>query len=78
MNMRVLSQIENKFSQLAFNEQLWLIERLVQHVRETTISQPNSFENDLVAMANDPQIQNELHLIEEEFSLTEMDGLEIA
>ena len=33
-------------------------------------------EMQLAAMANDPEIQNELQMIEEEFALAEADGLE--
>lgn len=77
MNMSVVSQLEDSISQLPLSEQLWLIERLVQRIRENTISQQSHFEGDLVAMANDPEIQHELRLIEEEFTFAEADGLEI-
>ncbi len=77
MNMPILSQMENSISQLSLAEQLWLIERLVQRIRGNTISQQSQFENDLVAMADDPQIQNELRQIEEEFTFAEADGLDI-
>lgn len=76
MNTPVLSQIEDNISQLSLAEQLWLMERLVQRIRENTISSKSQYESDLMAMANDPQIQHQLREIEEEFVYTEMDGLQ--
>jgi hypothetical protein len=35
-----------------------------------------TWEEGLAAMAADPEVQGELHRIEVEFSVTEMDGLE--
>jgi hypothetical protein len=46
------------------------------------LSEPEGFsevlieEEDIVAMANDPQIQAEIAAINEEFAVTDMDGLE--
>jgi hypothetical protein len=70
MNMPVLSQMEDCISHLSLAEQLWLMERLVQRIREKTINTKGQFESDLIAMANDPQIQNELQQIEEEFAFS--------
>jgi hypothetical protein len=39
---------------------------------------PSNFEAELAAMANDPEIQSELQMIEDEFAVTEADGLEAA
>jgi hypothetical protein len=75
MNMMALSQIEESIYDLSLDEQLWLIERLAQHVRNAMAKQ-NSIEMQLMAMANDPEIQNELQMIEEEFAVAEADGLE--
>ncbi len=75
MNVSVLSQIEQHIQQLSLAEQLWLIERLAQRLREQLIA-PNPFENALVAMASDPDIQRELQCIEEEFAPAAADGLE--
>ena len=77
MNMPILSEMENSISRLSLAEQLWLIERLVHRIRENTINQKSRFESDLIAMANDPQIQLELRKIEEEFSFVEADGLDV-
>ena len=75
MNMVVLSQIEAHMHQLSLAEQLWLIERLAQHLREQLIVQ-DPFEQRLAAMAADPDIQRELQHIEEEFAPAATDGLE--
>ena len=77
MNMPILSQMEDRIRHLSLAEQLWLMERLVQRIRERTTNSKSLFESDLLAMANDPQIQNELQLIEEEFAFAEADGLNI-
>ena len=75
MNLAVLSQIEERIHQLSLAEQLWLIERLAQRLREQLIVQ-SPFEQQLVAMAEDPDIQRELQRIEEEFAPAAADGLE--
>lgn len=77
MNVATLSRIEESIYQLPLDEQLWLIERLAQRIRNNIVVQSN-FEAQLRAMANDPEIRQELQLIEEEFTVTEVDGLEIA
>lgn len=78
MNMPILSQMESNISRLSLAEQLWLMERLVQRIKENTISQSSQFESDLSAMADDPQIQSELRHIEAEFAFAEADGLDIS
>ena len=75
MNMMILSQIEENIYELSLAEQLWLIERLAQHIRNT-MEEKDNLESQLVTMANDPEIQNELQMIETEFAVTEADGLE--
>jgi len=76
MSNSVLTQIEDGFKQLSTSEQLWLIERLVHHVHEATLKPSNDVDAQLALMAADPQIQNELRRIEQEFSYAEADGLE--
>lgn len=75
----ILNEIEQKVSQLSHEEQLWLIERLVRRLREgsnnNNSSKPDFFDDQLAAMANDPEIQAELRQINEEFAITEADGL---
>ena len=75
MHASVLSQIEERITQLPIDEQLWLIERVAQRLRESMRNQ-RAFEAQLVAMATDPDIQREIHQIAEEFAVTEADGLE--
>lgn len=76
MRNSVLTQIEDDFKQLSTSEQLQLIERLVHYVQEATIKPSNGVDEELALMATDPQIQNELRRIEQEFSYTEADELE--
>jgi hypothetical protein len=57
------------------DEQLWLIERVAQRLRASMRTQ-HAFEAQLVAMAADSDIQRELHRIDEEFAVTESDGLD--
>jgi hypothetical protein len=76
MSQSVLSQIEDCFSRLSISEQLLLIERLVHHVHKSTLKQTSNLDNQLALMAADPEIQNELERIEQEFAYTEADGLE--
>jgi hypothetical protein len=60
---KILSEIEAKIYKLSLAKQLWLLERLAQHIRHT-ISDQADIEAQLQAMANDPEIQAELRLIE--------------
>ena len=78
MSNSVLAEIEHGFKQLSTSEQLWLIERLVHHLNETTQKQSGHADKELALMATDPQIQSELRRIEQEFSFVEADGLETA
>jgi hypothetical protein len=80
MTSPILSQIEESISRLSYEEQLWLIERIIHNLRITPSSnnrsrQPQTFEEQLSLMANDPAIQGELKAIDREFAITEMDGL---
>jgi len=75
MNHSGLTQIEEKINQLSKEEQLWLIERTVHRLRENNIKDESNIDSQLVAMAHDPEIQNELQKIENEFAHTETDGL---
>jgi hypothetical protein len=77
MNLTILSQIEEHIHQLSLAEQLWLIEHLAQRLREQLTVQ-NTFESQLAGMVADPEIQQELRRIEEEFAPAAADGLEQA
>ena len=76
MNASVMSEIEMKISQLSDEEQLLLIERLAHRLQKRWLKTQRISENQLIAMASDPQIQNELQKIDQEFAQTEQDGLE--
>ena len=76
MSNSVVEQLEDGFKQLSASEQLRLIERFVHHVHEAMIKQSNNGDDELALMASDPEIQNELRRIEQEFSHAEADGLE--
>ena len=75
MNRAALSQIEECISQLSLAEQLWLIERVAQRLRDTLGAQSTS-DQQLAAMAADQEIQQELRRIEEEFAPAAADGLD--
>jgi hypothetical protein len=75
MSLFILSQIEERIHQLSLTEQLWLIERLAQHLRAQLLA-PQTREEALAAMAADPAIQREIQAIEEEFAPAAADGLE--
>ena len=70
-----LAQLEERIIQLPLDEQLWLIERVTQHIREQ-VREQSTFDSQLAAMAADPEIQSELSKINQEFAETEADGLE--
>ena len=74
MKSAALQMIETQLPLLSSDEQLLLIERLVRQLRRRRITP--EMEAELVEMANDPQIQKELREINEEFAVTEEDGLE--
>ncbi len=69
-------RIEADIEQLSLTEQVRLMERLVHLIGQRAQPMPAVEEGDLVAMANDPAIQHELRQIEEEFAVTEPDGLD--
>lgn len=75
MNQSSISQIEKDILQLPVDEQLRLISRLAEHISGNIAKQHNLGEQ-LAAMASDEGIQKELKQIDEEFRVTESDGLE--
>jgi hypothetical protein len=78
MQSAIAQRIEADIRQLPLVDQLWLMERLVQHIRERAILEPSDRQSLLAAMAEDPEIQRELQLINAEFAGTERDGLDEA
>ena len=76
MNSQALADIKSRTSRLSVEEQLWLLEHLAHELRVHPAGSRKRFEENLVAMAADPDIQRELREIEAEFATTESDGLE--
>ena len=77
MDSSVLSQLEESIDKLSLEEQLWLIERVSQRIRENMVEK-STLDDQLAVMAADPEIQLELQRINEEFASAEEDGLEDA
>ena len=71
-----LAQIEREIRQLSYDEQLWLIERLIHGLRQQSRDARPAFDAALAEMAADPEIRRELEEIAQEFAASEMDGLE--
>lgn len=71
----ILSQLEQNIYELPLEEQLRLMERLAQNIRQS-LAAKEDIELQLAAMADDPEIQHELQMIAEEFAPAESDGLE--
>jgi hypothetical protein len=82
MSSLALNEIEKIIDRLSRKEQLWLIEQLAHRLREgsmeNNLPEQTLFKNQLAAMANDPEVQAELQKINQEFAVTEADGLELA
>jgi len=74
MNQIVLSQLEKNILQLPVEEQLLLISRVAEKLRRK-MDKTSDFENSLIEMANDTDIQREMKDIEKDFRFTELDGL---
>lgn len=73
-------QIEQSINNLAREKQLLLVERIIHNIRfsaapDTNTPTPETLEKQLENMANDPEIQAEIKRINQEFMITEMDGL---
>ncbi|HNG92503.1 MAG TPA: hypothetical protein PLB32_06885 [Acidobacteriota bacterium] len=71
-----LIQLEELIGRLPIIEQLVLIERVSQQIRQRLSSGKNE-DAQLAFMAADPEIQAELGKINDEFLVTEADGLEV-
>lgn len=75
--MNSLSQIEKSINQLSRESQLLLVERIIHSLRKSGLKDQSNLDNQLSAMAADPEIKIESQKIKEEFAITESDGLEI-
>ena len=76
-----LLEIERCIRSFSVEEQLWLLEKIARQVREKTKTEDKFadyeyMKKQMEAMAKDSQIQAEIAAINEEFAVTEMDGLE--
>ncbi len=73
-----LLEIEQAINSLSLDEQKWLLNRLSEKVKEksTKLLEEYDRENQIEIMANDPEIQIEIALIDREFIITEMDGID--
>jgi hypothetical protein len=78
-----LLELEQSIFTLSLEEQEWLLERItkqIQQKKQTTsrFNDSKYMNEQLAAMASDLDIQAEIASINEEFNITEMDGLEKA
>ena len=75
MATSTIEDIEEKIKQLSRAEQLRLFERLAHQMRGDALNKQKTIEDQLAAMACDPEIQREIRKINSEFTGTELDGL---
>jgi hypothetical protein len=76
-----LLEIERSIRSLSLEEQEWLLERIKRQVQEKKLIaykfiDKKYMNEQLAAMANDLDIQTEIAEINEEFTVTEINGLE--
>ncbi len=76
-----LLEIERSIRALSIEEQEWLLERIEKQVQERKhtadkFADAKYMDEQLATMASDIDIQAEIASINEEFIVTEMDGLE--
>ncbi|MGD1808613.1 hypothetical protein ACP6PL_24695 [Dapis sp. BLCC M126] len=73
-----LLEIEQAINSLSLDEQKWLLDRLTEKIKQksTQILAECNRENQIELMGNDPDIQREIALIDQEFLITEMDGID--
>ncbi len=76
MDVISVSQIEKNIGMLPRKDQLFLIERIIQRLRQKEKAEEENIEKQLTLMASDPNIQEELKKINGEFAVAEIDGLE--
>ena len=79
MGSAILNQIEEMIGHLSPDEQMGLIENLARCLRRSQRREDPGehafFTRQLAAMAEDPEVQDELKKIRQEFAPTESDGL---
>lgn len=74
--MNMVTDIEAEFAKLSAASQLELLERLLHRARVGQSASESGWERQLVQMAEDPQVRNELAILGSEFAAAETDGLE--
>ena len=75
MELSTLARIEADLNRLSLAEQTLLLERLAQLIRKSATAGERDWEGQLAAMADDPQIQQEILRIEADFAAADADGL---
>ncbi len=81
MNSPHVLKIEHDLRVLSLEELEWLLERIAKKVQEkkqisNKFTDVKYMNEQLVAMASDLDIKTEISFINNEFGITEMDGLE--
>ena len=75
MDSSTLARIEADINRLSLAEQTLLLERLAQLIRKAATVGERNWDAQLAAMADDPQIHQEILRIEAEFETASADGL---
>jgi hypothetical protein len=75
MSVVSLTQIEKDINMLPLEEQLLLLERIIHRLRKKEKTAETDIDKQMAVMASDNEVMMELEKINEEFALTEMDGL---
>src|SRR2546421_595933 len=70
-----LQELERQIHALTYEEQLWLVEHVAHGLRAGAAAGPRPTAQELSAIAADPEVQEELRQIDQEFVSTEQDGL---
>ena len=68
----VLHRLEREIFDLSTTDKLWLLAQIAQQLQPQNLK-ISSLEQTLMEMANDPQIQQEIAVIDAEFSIAAMD-----
>ncbi len=70
----VLHKLEREIFDLSTTDKLWLLAQIAQQLQPPN-PKISSLDQTLMEMANDPQIQQKIAVIEAEFAIVGMDGL---
>jgi hypothetical protein len=76
MPLSAINEIEREFERLSPEAQLSLLERLQRHVRVSVSGGKDPWEDELAAMAVDPQVRREIECFTADTPITEADGLQ--